>query len=209
MPVWGETVFVEYADGTEAYVDNVLVQQTDLTDLTVLDVQTRFINQARYKGDTSTLTLCWPKTNVEDDLNNAHVTIRGERYRVYSSPIPYDHTNCGTMWDRLVTVLRSLFLYDADLLEASETQDEYGIWKQSFAARSVKVNLLRLAESMEKGAGRIDLEHLVMLEIPLEDYDGEEYVRFQGVRYLISDTAYSTDTVVMTCLSPNTESSNG
>ena len=206
--MWGETVFVEYADGTEAYVDNVLVQQSDLTDLTVLDVQTRFINQARYKGDTSTLTLCWPKTNADDDLNNAHITIRGERYRVYSSPIPYDHKNCGTMWDRLVTALRSLFLYDADLLEASEAQDEYGVWKQTFEHRTVKVNLLRLAESMDKGAGRLDLERLVMLEIPLENYDGEEYVEFQGIRYLISDTAYSTDTIVMTCKSPNTESSN-
>lgn len=206
--MWGETVFVEYADGTEAYVDNVLVQQSDLTDLTVLDVQTRFINQARYKGDTSTLTLCWPKTNADDDLNNAHITIRGERYRVYSSPIPYDHKNCGTMWDRLVTALRSLFLYDADLLEASEAQDEFGVWRQTFERRAVKVNLLRLAESMEKGAGRLDLERLVMLEIPLENYDGEEYVEFQGIRYLISDTAYSTDTIVMTCKSPNTESSN-
>lgn len=203
--MWGETVTVEYEDGTVAEVRNVLVQQTDLTDLTVLDVQTRFINQARYKGDTSTLTLCWPKTNHDDYLNNAHVTIRGVRYRVYSNPIPFDTVNCPTMWDRLVTVLRSLFLYDADLLAASSTQDEYGVWHQSFTPRTVKVNLLRLAESMESKSGREDLEKLVMLEIPLDDYLGEDYVEFQGVRYTISDTAYSTDTVVMTCTAPNTE----
>lgn len=205
--MWGETVLVEYADGTEALVDNVLVQQADVTDLTVLDVQTRFINQARYKGDTQTLTLCWPKTNTDDDLNNAHVTIRGMRFRVYACPIPYDHTNCGTMWDRLVTALRSLFLYDAYLLSASEEQDEYGVWKQSFVRRSVKVNLLRRADSMERASGRQDLERLIMLEIPLDFYQNEDYVEFQGIRYTISDTAYSTDTIVMTCTAPNTETS--
>lgn len=207
--MWGETVFVEYDDGTSAYVNNVLVQQSDSTDLTVLDVQTRFINQARYKGDTQTLTLCWPKTNTEDNLNNAHVTIRGMRFRVYSSPIPFDHVNCGTMWDRLVTALRSLFLYDAKLLTADSTQDVYGAWKQEFVARPVKVNLLRLAESMKTGAGRKDLEKLVMLEIPLADYQDEDFIEFDGVRYTIADTAYSTDSIVMTCKAPNTESSYG
>lgn len=205
--MWGEKVTVEYDDGTVSEVDNVLVQQTDLTDLTVLDVQTRFINQARYKGDTSTLTLCWPKTNHDDYLNNAHVTIRGVRYRVYSNPIPYDGINCGTMWDRLVTVLRSLFLYDANLLSSTATQDAYGVWKQTLVPRAVKVNLLRLAESMETKAGREDLEKLVMLEIPLADYNDEDYIEFGGVTYTISDTAYSTDTVVMTCMAPNTETS--
>ena len=207
--MWGETVSVEYADGNVADVRNVLVQQTDLTDLTVLDVQTRFINQARYKGDTSTLTLLWPKTNHDDDLNNAHVTIRGERYRVYSNPIPFDPINCPTMWDRTVTVLRSLFLYDADLLTTTEEQDEYGVWRQTFSKRAVKVNLLRLAESMERKSGREDLERLVMLEIPLTVYQGESYVEFEGIRYTISDTAYSTDSVVMTCTAPNTAVSYG
>ena len=207
--MWGETVFVEYADGHSAYVKNVLVQQTDLTDLTVLDVQTRFINQARYKGDTSTLTLCWPKTNTDDDLNNAHITIRGARFRVYSNPIPYDHINCGTMWDRLVTVLRSLFLYDANLLTVTSTQDVYGVWTQVYTKRPVKVNLLRLADSMKTASGRQDLQKLVMLEIPLEDYESEDFVEYEGVRYTISDTAYSTDTIVMTCIAPNTESSYG
>lgn len=200
----GETVFVEYADGNSASVPNVLVQQTDLTDLTVLDVQTRFINQARYKGDTSTLTLLWPKARHDDDLNNAHVTIRGERYRVYSSPMPYDKLNCPTMWDRQVTVLRSLFLYDANLITTTEEQDEYGVWKQTDIPRPVKVNLLRLAESMERKSGREDLERLVMLEIPLSAYQGESYVKFGGIRYTITDTAYSTDTIVMTCMAPNT-----
>lgn len=207
--MWGETVTVEYADGTVEDVENVLIQQTDLTDLTVLDVQTRFINQARYKGDTSTLTLCWPKSRHDDDLNNAHVTIRGERYKVYSSPMPFDTHNCPTMWDRLVTALRSLFLYDAYLLTGVQEQDEYGVWRQTFSKRAVKVNLLRLAESMERKSGREDLERLTMLEIPLGVYQGEVYVEFDGIRYAITDTAYSADSIVMTCMAPNTAVSYG
>lgn len=205
----GETVFVEYSDGTEGYVGNVLVQQTDLTDLSVLDVQTRFINQARYKGDTSTLTLCWPKSNSGDMLNDARVTIRGERYRVYSNPMPYDHAVCGTMWDRLVTVIRSLFLHDAELLTTESVQDGYGVWRQTYVPRPVKVNLLRRADTMESDAGRKDLKRLVMLEIPLDEYREEDYVVFGGVRHTITDTARSPDSIVMTCTAPNTEASDG
>lgn len=198
--MWGETVLVRYADGSEESVDNVLVQQTDATDLTVLDVQTRFINQARYKGDTQTLTLCWPKTHHDDDLNNAYVTVRGNKFRVYSSPMPYDHTVCGTMWDRLVTVMRSLFLYDIELISAVSTVDEFGVWSQTFSSRSVKANLLRRAESLKYDAGIREPDELAMVEVPLEDYNGEMYIGYLGQRYLVTETAYSNDTIVMTCI---------
>lgn len=205
--MYGETVFVEYADGTSKMLDNVLVEQTDMTDLTVLDVQMRFINQARYKGDTSTLTLCWPKTDSASDLNAAHVTIRGIRYRVYSDPMAFDHINCPTMWDRRVVAIRSLFLYDVELLASVHTQDEYGVWTQTFVSRPIKANLLRVAETLEQKSGRDDLSKLTMFEIPISSYNGESYLAFQGVRYEVKDTAYSVDNVVMTCVAPNNESS--
>lgn len=195
----GERVFVELEDGTEKWVDNVLLHQSDATDLTVLDVQTRFINQARYKGDTSTVTACWPKAD-DSELNNAHVTIRGMRYRVYSRPLPIFDELCPTQWNRLVTLLRSLFLYKATLYKATPTQDEWGVWQLDMdSGREVNVNLLRLAGAMEHDDGRRALEHLVMLEIDNADYDGEVWVSYEDGLYEVTDTAHSTDTVVMTC----------
>lgn len=195
----GETVLLELADGTTKDVDNVLVYQSDATDLTVLDVQTRFINQARYKGDTSTVTAIWPKAE-RSDLNEAHVTLRGERYRVYSRPMPLDDAVCPTSWNRRVTLLRSLFLYKATLHKATPTQDEWGTWVMDMdEGREVPVNLLRLAGSMEHDDGRTALEHLVMLEIDNADYDGEVWLHYEGGLYEVTDTAHSSDTVVMTC----------
>lgn len=195
----GERVFVELEDGTEKWVDNVLLHQSDATDLTVLDVQTRFINQARYKGDTSTVTACWPKAD-DSELNNAHVTIRGMRYRVYSRPLPIFDELCPTQWNRLVTLLRSLFLYKATLYKATPTQDEWGVWQLDMdSGREVNVNLLRLAGAMEHDDGRRALEHLVMLEIDNADYDGEVWVSYEDGLYEVTDTAHSTDSVVMTC----------
>ena len=196
----GERVFLELEDGTEKWVDNVLLHQSDATDLTVLDVQTRFINQARYKGDTSTVTACWPKAD-DSELNNAHVTIRGMRYRVYSRPLPIFDELCPTQWNRLVTLLRSLFLYKATLYKATPTQDEWGVWQLDMDdGREVNVNLLRLAESMEHDDGRRALEDLVMLEVDNADYDGEVWVRYEGGLYEVTDMAHSTDSVVMTCM---------
>lgn len=195
----GETVLLELEDGTTKTVDNVLLHQSDATDLTVLDVQTRFINQARYKGDTSTVTACWPKAD-DSELNNAHVTIRGARYRVYSRPLPIFEELCPTQWNRLVTLLRSLFLYRATLHKATPTQDEWGTWTFDLdEGREVPVNLLRLAESMEHDAGRLAEESLVMLEIENENYDDEVWLTYDGRLYEVTDTAHSTDTVVMTC----------
>lgn len=195
----GETVHVELADGTEYDLDNVLLHQSDATDLTVLDVQTRFINQARYKGDTSTLTACWPKAD-DADLNNAHVWVRGRRYRVYSSPMSIYEGLCPTNWNRLVTLLSSLFLYTLTLHKATPTQDEWGTWTFDLdEGRSVKFNLLRLAGSMEHDDGRLGLEHLLMAEVPNEDYDGEVWLTYGGDLFEVTDTAQSNDTVVLSC----------
>lgn len=198
----GETVELELVDGTKKTVDNVLVAQTDLTDMTVLDVQTRFINQARYKGDTSTLTLCWPKAN-HDELDSAHVTIRGHRYRVFSSPMWYDGTVCPTEWDREVTVIRSLFLYKMDLVRKTAKRDEWGVMQSESEYIPTMANLLRIATSSKRSAGQTDEQDLVMFEVPLDKYNGERYVRWPsgtgGKEYLITDTASATDNIVMTC----------
>lgn len=200
----GETVHLQLADGTEKDVSNVLVAQTDLTDMTVLDVQTRFINQARYKGDTTTLTLCWPKSN-HDELDSAFVTVRGHKYRVFSSPMWYDQAVCPTEWDREVTVTRSLFLYKMDLVETTSVRDEWGVMQDTRTYTPCMANLLRIATSSENAAGQKDNQDLVMFEIPLEKYNGERYVRYpsgdKGREYLITDTASSSDTIVMTCKS--------
>lgn len=194
----GETVVLERSDGTKRRVPNVLVAQTDATDITVLDVQTRFINQARYKGDTSTLTLCWPKAD-HSDLNDTHVWVRGDRYRVYSDPIPYDDSVCPTDWDRQVTALRSLFLYDIELGTAKSERDEWGVHHPTYEWRKVNANLLRLAGSMGDSGGAKGMEHLRMYEVPIDDYHGEVYVRADGLVLTVSDTASATDSVVMTC----------
>jgi hypothetical protein len=194
----GETVAVELSDGTTYDLDNVLVAQTDLTDLTVLDVQMRFINQARYKGDTETLTLQWPKSD-HSVLNNAHVTIRGNRYRVYSNPMPYDDSICPTNWDRSVTVLRSLFLFDIELVRETPYMDEYAVWHMRREYVPVKANMLRYAGSSERAGRTEGYEHLTMWEIPLDVYNGETLLRYDGQLYRARDTAKSTDTVVMTC----------
>lgn len=195
----GYPVDVELADGTQLTVDNVMWYQSDVTDLTVLDVQTRFINQARYKGDTETLTALFPRT-FDADLNDAHVTLPdGERYRVYARPETYGSSLEPTRWNRRVTLLKSLFLFDVTLYSGKGEQDEYGTWRTEFEGRQVKANLLRLAESMETKASIRDLAHLVMLEIRNEDYQGELRVEFQGQMYWATDTARSTDTIVLTC----------
>lgn len=194
----GERVTVELSDGTTYDLDNVLVAQTDLTDLTVLDVQMRFINQARYKGDTDTLTLQWPKSD-HSVLNDAHVTIRGNRYRVYSNPMPYDDAICPTSWDRTVTVLRSLFLFDVELVRETPYMNEYAVWKMRKEYIPVKANMLRYADSLERAGNTEGFQQLTMWEIPLEVYNGETLLRYDGKFYRAQDTAKSTDTVVMTC----------
>lgn len=198
MLLRGEDVTLDLPDGTSKQVGNVLVAQTDLSDQTIMDVQTRFINQARYKGDQDTLTLEWPK-DCPDSLIGAYVTVRGERFRVYGNPIAYAAGACPTSWDRQVVVTRALFLYDVDLLEESATQDEWGVWHVEYQPRPIKANLLRQADDGENSAGQKEaMQPIVMFEIRQEDYQGELHLRYQGEVYEVTARAWSTDTVVVT-----------
>lgn len=198
MLMRGEDVTLELADGTSKAVPNVLVAQTDLSDQTIMDVQTRFINQARYKGDQDTLTLEWPK-DCPDSLIGAYVTVRGERFRVYGNPMSYAANVCPTEWDRQVVVTRALFLYDLDLLVEHATQDEWGVWHTTYEAKPVKGNLLRRADDGENSSGQAEaMQPIVMFELRQEDYDGELHIRYLEDVYRVAARAWSTDTVVIT-----------
>lgn len=198
MLMRGESVTLDLADGTSKAVDNVLVAQTDLSDQTIMDVQTRFINQARYKGDQDTLTLNWPKS-CPDSLIGAYVWVRGERFRVYGNPMSYAANVCPTEWDRQVVVTRALFLYDLELLVESGEQDEWGVWHISYDPRPVKGNLLRSADDGENTSGqKVAMQPIVMFELRQEDYQGEQHIRYQGEVYRVNARAWSSDTVVIT-----------
>lgn len=196
----GETVALELADGTESVVDNVLVAQSDLSDQSVLDVQTKFINQARYKGDQDTLTLEWPKAE-SSSLIAAHVTVRGERYRVYGNPMPYADAVCPTDWNRQVTVVRSLYLYQVTFYRDRVTQDEWGVSHSSYEGTDVMCNLLRKTDDVSSGASTKDSSTILMFEVPEESWD-PDYV---ALRYPVGDgdfarvtgLNYGTDTVVV------------
>lgn len=207
MGLRGETVLLEKADGTQVVVRDVLAHPADLSDQTVQDVQTRFINQARYKGDQLTLTLYWPKA-ADHDLMDAHVTLRGERYRVYGTPFPYDDAVCPTRWDEQVTVTRSLYLFDLELGIQASVQDEWGSFREGYDWVPIKGNLLRLAEDSEHGAGTEGPSGILMFELRRRDWpdrDSEDkvavlrYPAGEGGRiYRMSATAYAQETLVVT-----------
>ncbi len=191
----GETVQLEQVDGSFVSVPHVLMHEADQSDQTVMDVQTRFINQARYKGDSRTLTVIWPKS-APQDLMDTHLIVRGERYRVYSEPFPMSHTPNG--YSMRVTCIRSLFLYDADLLASTTTQDEWGVWHEEFVAHPTKANLLRLSETAEVGAGQTDLSQIVLLELPPNTWDADYTAfDFQGKRHTIRSVDTAGECVVV------------
>jgi hypothetical protein len=196
----GETVTLELEDGTTREVENVLVAQSDLSDQSVLDVQTKFINQARYKGDQDTLTLEWPKAEPAS-LVSAHVTVRGDRYRVYGNPMPYADAICPTDWNRQVTAVRSLYLYKVTFYKNEATQDEWGVTHSEYVGTDLMCNLLRKTDDVASGASSTANEAILMFELPLEDWDpdyvalrypvdGGEFVRVTGLNY-------GTDTIVV------------
>ncbi len=197
----GESVTLELQDGTISTVNNVLVSQSDISDQSVLDVQTRFINQARYKGDQDTLTLEWPKTETSV-LIGAHVTVRGRRGRVYGNPMPYNNAICPTDWNRQVTVVCSLFLYKVTFLKNDPIQDEWGVWNDRYSGTDIMCNLLRKTDDMGEGAGTSGAQDILMFEMPIEYWD-KEYVAFQypatddGEFVRITGVNYGTDTVVI------------
>ena len=189
----GETVLLELADGSTSEVGNVLIEQSDLSDQAVLDVQTRFINQARYKGDQDTLTAEWPKAE-RSSLIGAHVTVRGRRYRVYGNPIPYDDAVCPTSWNRQVTLVGSLYLYKVRFYRNEPERDEWGVWHDRYDGPEVMCNLLRKTDDVGEGAGTSGPQDILMFELPLEEWDegfvafrypseGGEFVRISGINY--------------------------
>lgn len=197
----GELVVLERPDGSMEDVPNVLVQQADLSDQSIMDVQTRFINQARYKGDSETLTLNWPKA-CPGNLVDCHVWVRNNRYRVYGSPMEYDNKVCPTDWNRQVTVNRPIFMYKGYLLSVDETQDEWGVTHRKFIPREVETNLLRNSDEGENTAGIFEgMQAIMMFEFRNEDYNGELYFKYDGVRYLVTGRATAPDTVVLVCRS--------
>ena len=194
----GRTVTLERPDGETIDVPHVLYYDADASDQTVMDVQTRFINQARYKGDSKTLTLLWPK-KAPHDLMDCHVIVQGDRYRVYANPTAPSGTPMFNGYDLFATATCSLFLYDAELLRADRHRDEWGVWHTSeLLPTPVKVNLLRLSEDMVFEAGQHGFDGTVLLELPPDTWD-RAYVkfRFQGHLYTINSVDYAHDVVVI------------
>lgn len=191
----GETVTLERADGSTEDVRNVLFYVASESDQTVLDVQTRFINQARYKGDQRTLTLVWP-VGAPHDLMDCHVWVRGERYSVYANPGTPSHTPNG--YDMRVTATRSLYLTEVELLRAERTRDEWGVWHTEWDPTPCMANLLRLSDDVDHAARQSGMLRMVLLELPPNAWDGE-YVAFRvdGIVHTISSIDYAGETVVI------------
>lgn len=195
----GKTVTLEHPDGTTEDVEHVLWYDADESDQTVMDVQTRFINQARYKGDSKTLTLLWPK-RAPHDLMGCHVWVRGTRFRIYANPTPPSGTPRYNGYDLFVTATASLFLYDAELLRAAgRYKDEWAVWHTTdYPPTPAKVNLLRLSEDAAYEVGQHGMGGVVLLELQPDTWD-TAYVkfRFQGHVYTITSVDYAGDVVVI------------
>lgn len=195
----GEPIVLELPDGEMVEGLKILVHQTDVTDQTVLDVQTKFINQARYKGDSSTLRASWPKEWTEP-LIGCHVWLRGERYRVYGDPFPLDEQVTPTEYNRIVILTRTLYLSKARLLTCTMQKDEWGIAQLEWESREVSVNLLRLAdETVGQHVGQFrPVQPILLVELRPEDYQGERAFEYDGIHYTVTARAFAEDTVVLT-----------
>jgi len=194
----GQTVTLERPDGETVDVPRVLYYDADASDQSVMDIQTRFINQARYKGDSKTLTLLWPKS-APHDLMDCHVWVRGERFRIYANPTAPSATPTLVGYDLFVTATHPMFLYDAMLLKSVREQDEWGVWHtREYEPTPVKVNLLRLSEDMAFEAGQHGYGGVVLLELPPDTWD-RAYVafEFQGHKYSITSVDTAHDVVVI------------
>lgn len=191
----GETVTLELADGTASEVAHVLCLEADVSDQSVMDVQTRFINQARYKGDNVTLTVWWPKS-APHDLMDAHLVIRGERYRVYGSP--FNVANSPNGYDARLTCMRSLYLYTAELGTSTQERDQWGVWHEAFEWVETPVNLLRLSDTVEDLARASELARVVLIELPPgTSVDGVTRFRFGGREHVVTSVDYGGETVVV------------
>ena len=194
----GGTVTLERPDGTTEDVRHVLWYDADASDQTVMDVQTRFINQARYKGDSRTLTILWPR-RAPHDLMDCHVWVGQERFAVYADPHPPSGTPLLNGYDLFVTATHSLFLYDAELLRAERRKDEWGAWRtDGYVPTATKANLLRLSEDMAWEVGQHGMGGTVLLELPPGTWDaGYSKFRFQGHLYTIKSVDCANDVVVI------------
>lgn len=196
----GETVTLERADGTTVDVEHVLCAEADISDQTVQDVQTRFINQARYKGDQLTLAVAWP-TSAPHDLMDAHLWVRGERFAVYGKPFAVAHSPVG--YDCQITATRTLYLYDVELGTATLERDQWGVHHATWSWTPAKANLLRLAEDSATAGGASGIEHTVMMEFHTsvwgEGYKAVRYPAGEGNRtYHLRSTATAREAVLCT-----------
>lgn len=195
----GEPIVLETADGEMIEGLRILVHQTDVTDQSVLDVQTKFINQARYKGDSSTLRAVWPK-EYTGSLIGCHAWLRGERYRIYGDPFALDEQVTPTAYNRIVILTRTLYLSKIRLLTATMEKDEWGVGKVEWTPREVNVNLLRLAdETVGEHVGQFrPIQPILLIELRPEDYHDERAYEYQGIHYTVTSRAFAEDTVVLT-----------
>ena len=192
----GETVTLEPAEGDPVEVPHVLCLEADISDQSVMDVQTRFINQARYKGDNVTLTVWWPK-RAPHDLMDSHLVIRGERYRVYGAPFSVARSPNG--YDARFTAIRPLFLYDITLIRTVAERDAWGVMHETDAERvETKANLLRMSEMSEMGARQTDLARVALFELPPDTWD-DRYTafEFEGHRHHIESMDRAAEVVVI------------
>ena len=194
----GETVTLEKADGTTVDVNHVLCHEADVSDQSVMDVQTRFINQARYKGDSVTLTVMWPKS-APHDLEDGHLIIRGERYRIYGTPFPVAHSPNG--YDCRITCTRPMYCYRVTLLVPTHTRDEWGVWTATYTETETDANLLRLSESESESRDAKATEGrnaTCLIELPPETWDGTPTHFRHGTRlYRITSKEEAGETVVL------------
>lgn len=193
----GRTVTLERPDGTMVEVPHVLYYDADASDQTVMDVQTRFINQARYKGDSKTLTLLWPK-RAPHDLMDCHVWVRGDRYRIYANPTAPSGTPRFNGYDLFVTANMSLFLYEVELLRPVSTRDQWAVWHTEWEPTPTKANLLRLSDDMAHAFRQDGMERITLLELPPDTWD-DEYTAFRmgGHTHAITSIDYAGDVVVI------------
>lgn len=192
----GETVTLEPAEGDPVEVPHVLCLEADVSDQSVMDVQTRFINQARYKGDNVTLTVWWPK-RAPHDLMDSHLVIRGERFRVYGAPFNVARSPNG--YDARLTCMRSLFLFTVELGRSTMERDEWGVHHETFEWAETPVNLLRLSETVDDSARASELARVTLLELPPNtDMDGVSRFRFAGHDHVITSIDRAGEVTVIT-----------
>lgn len=80
-----------------------------------------------------------------------------------------------------------------DLITISQTQDEYGVWNETYTSRQVfcQVDSIRQSEFFE--AGRNGLNPELRFTVFGADYQGEELIEYHGGIYSIYRTYQKRD----------------